>query len=162
MKGSLTALSSVKEGFLFQKFAPTQSSKHSLSNSSSCIIPVPISFVLSRKTGVTSKNSGSRFVPDCRPVKRARLGWGLQSQRYVQLDALLYPDIFPANQTSVTKWVDDLSRIPLYAIISVFKPGDTPSVGPYSTSSIVSGISKLLTSSPTRPKRKKPKIRKNG
>lgn len=32
---------------------------------------------------------------------------------------------------SIDEWVDELRRVPLYAIVSGFKPGDTPGVGTY-------------------------------
>lgn len=32
---------------------------------------------------------------------------------------------------SITKWVDELVRVPLYAILSGFEPGDTPGVGTF-------------------------------
>ncbi len=35
------------------------------------------------------------------------------------------------GQTSLTKWVDELRRVPLYAIISGFLPGHTPGVGTF-------------------------------
>lgn len=36
------------------------------------------------------------------------------------------------NQTmSITEWVDELRRVPLYAILSGFVPGDTPGVGTF-------------------------------
>ena len=35
------------------------------------------------------------------------------------------------GQTSITKWVDELRRVPLYAIISGFLPGHTPGVGTF-------------------------------
>lgn len=35
------------------------------------------------------------------------------------------------GQSSVTAWVDELRRVPLYAIISSFEPGHTPGVGTF-------------------------------
>ena len=35
------------------------------------------------------------------------------------------------GRTSITAWVDDLRRVPLYAIISGFEPGHTPGVGTF-------------------------------
>ena len=35
------------------------------------------------------------------------------------------------GQLSITAWVDELRRVPLYAIISGFEPGHTPGVGTF-------------------------------
>lgn len=67
------------------------------------------------------------------------------------------------KQTSVTNWVDDLRRIPLYAIISGFQPGDTPGIGTfYDFFDRLWNLETPHISSPTRPKRKKPKKGKKG
>ncbi len=34
-------------------------------------------------------------------------------------------------ETGITKWIDDLHRVPYYAIISGFEPGDIPGVGTF-------------------------------
>ena len=31
----------------------------------------------------------------------------------------------------ITKWVDELHRVPLYAILSGFEPGDVPGIGTF-------------------------------
>ena len=35
------------------------------------------------------------------------------------------------GQTSITKWVDELRRVPLYAMITGFLPGHTPGIGTF-------------------------------
>src|SRR5690606_16417457 len=34
-------------------------------------------------------------------------------------------------QIGITKWVDEMHRVPLYAILSGFRPGDIPGVGTF-------------------------------
>jgi len=51
---------------------------------------------------------------------------------------ILYPNVtssyllmLQVGQTSITAWVDELRRVPLYAIISGFEPGHTPGIGTF-------------------------------
>ncbi len=46
----------------------------------------------------------------------------------------------------ITKWVDQLYRVPLYAIISGFEPNDIPGVGTFMTSFNVYGVLMKLIS----------------
>ena len=49
------------------------------------------------------------------------------------------------DQTSLTKWVDELRRVPLYSIISGFLPGHTPGVGTFYDSFPACGLVPVLT-----------------
>ena len=64
------------------------------------------------------------------------------------------------GQTSLTKWVDELRRVPLYAIISGFLPGHTPGVGTFYDffARLWPSASPHLTN-PRKPKRKKKPIK---
>ncbi|MFC4769789.1 hypothetical protein [Effusibacillus consociatus] len=67
------------------------------------------------------------------------------------------------KQPSVTKWVDDLRRIPLYAILSDFEPGQTPGVRSFYD--FFTRLWALETSHVTnkkKPKRRKPRRGKKG
>lgn len=61
----------------------------------------------------------------------------------------------------ITKWVDQLYRVPLYAILSGFEPNDVPGVGTfYDFFQRLWGSSTLNTKSPIKLKRKKNKKKK--
>lgn len=67
---------------------------------------------------------------------------------------LLYLVIQPT--TSITDWVSQLRRVPLYAILSGFEPGDTPGVGTFHDFfDRIWGADQANTKSKTQPKRKK-------
>ena len=54
--------------------------------------------------------------------------------------------LFTNPTIGITKWVDQLYRIPLYAILSGFEPGDIPGVGTFMTSFSVYGFTTNKTS----------------
>lgn len=66
------------------------------------------------------------------------------------------------GETSITKWVDSLRRIPLYAIISGFEPGNTPGIGTfYDFAHRFWNRDALHLNAHLQPKRQKPEKGKN-
>ena len=66
-------------------------------------------------------------------------------------------------EKSITDWVDELRRVPLYAILSGFEPGDTPGVGTFYDffSRLWDAADKNLKS-PKQKRKRKPKKGKKG
>lgn len=40
-------------------------------------------------------------------------------------------DLLARPELGITEWVDELYRVPLYAILSGFEPGDVPGIGTF-------------------------------
>lgn len=71
--------------------------------------------------------------------------------------------LFTNPEKSITDWVDELHRVPLYAIFSGFEPGDTPGVGTfYDFFSRLWDASDKNLKSPKQKRKRKPKKGKKG
>jgi hypothetical protein len=66
--------------------------------------------------------------------------------------------LFTNPSIGITKWVDELHRVPLYAILSGFEPGDVPGIGTfYDFFQRIWGFDQQNIKSPLKMKRKKKK-----
>lgn len=85
---------------------------------------VPADWLLIEKLWITDLSGTADFLKD---------QYGIRGPKPINPDCMLrsYLLMILTKQISITKWVDDLRRVPLYAILSGFEPGNTPGIGTF-------------------------------
>lgn len=118
---------------------------------------VPADWLLIEKLWITDLSGTADFL---------KSQYGFRGPKPIDPDSMLrsYLLMILTKQSSITKWVDDLRRVPLYAILSGFEPGNTPGIGTFYDffPRLWDANSKNISSHEKRRKRKPPKGSKKG
>ena len=85
---------------------------------------IPADWILLEKLWITDLSGTADFLKD---------QYGRRGPKPTDPDCLLrsYLLMILTKQPSITRWVDDLRRTPLFAIMSGFEPGKTPGIGTF-------------------------------